>query len=131
MRTVRWYCLGRDGGFRGWYDSQAAEIQGRIEFALELLSALPDWKKSPFYEEMRGRCEGLGEIRVNAGNAHYRLLGCDGPGKQAFTILCWFRKETNADYGRECPKARERKEGVLRDASRTEVWPFDEEATPS
>jgi hypothetical protein len=123
MWTLRCYYLGQDGGFRGWYDSQDAEIQAKIDYTLELLVALPDWSKSPFFADLRGRCVGLGEVKVDAGNAHYRLLGFYGPNKREFTLLCGFLKVTNADYGTECPKALKRKEGVLKDGERAEVWP--------
>jgi Phage derived protein Gp49-like (DUF891) len=123
MGTLRCYCLGQRGGFRGWYDSQDADLQAKIDFTLELLAALPNWSRSPFYGELRGACEGLGEIRVDTETVHCRLLGFQGPGKHEFTVLGWFNKSTNADYGAECSKALKRKEGVLKDGERAEVWP--------
>lgn len=124
MRVIRWYCLGQDGGFRGWYDSQPLEVQAKIEVVLAILEAQRTWDKTPFYESLRGKCEGLGEIKFSVGERHYRLLGFDGPGKREFTIGTWFQKRNNSDYGRECPKGRERKEGVLKDGSRAKYWPF-------
>jgi hypothetical protein len=123
MWTLRCYCLGQDGGFRGWYDSQDADLQAKIDFTLELLAALPDWSRSPFYAELRGACKGLGEIKVDTETVHCRLLSFQGPGKHEFTVLGWFNKRTNADYGAECPRALKRKEGVLKDGERAEVWP--------
>jgi hypothetical protein len=127
MRVIRCYCLGQDGGFRGWYDSQDDEIKARIEYALELLPAVPSLEATPFYGELRGKCEGIGEVKVDIGNAHFRLLAYEDKGKHELTILRWFRKVTNADYGSHCPQALKRKEQVLKDASRTEPWPFDED----
>jgi hypothetical protein len=127
MRTVRCYCLGQDGGFRGWYDSQPNEVKARIHSVLELLCALPHWRQTPFYEPLRGKCDGLGEIKVELQGAHYRFLGYEDSDKGEFTILRWFRKETNADYGSHCPQALKRKEQVLKDASRSEPWPFTED----
>jgi hypothetical protein len=123
MWTLRCYCLGRDGGFRGWYDSQDADLKAKIDYTLELLCALSDWSKSPFYEDLRGKCSGLGEIKVDTHEAHYRLLGFRGPRKGEFTLLVGFKKETNADYATECPKALRRQEGVLKDGERAEFWP--------
>ena len=123
MWIFRCYDLGQDGGFRGWCDSQEADVKAKIDFTLELLAALKDWSLSPFYQDLHGGCEGLGEIKIDTDNTHHRLLGFFGPGKREFTLLCGFSKETNADYGKECPKALNRKEGVLKDGARAAVWP--------
>jgi len=122
MWTLRCYSLGQDGGFRGWYDSQDADLQAKIDFTLELLVALPTWKQSPFYADLRGACAGLGEIKVDTETVHCRLLGFEA-GRREFTIVGWFNKTTNADYGAECPKALKRKEGVLKNAERADLWP--------
>ena len=126
MTLIRCYCLGQGGGFRGWHDSQDDETKAKIEFVLELLCALSSWHATPLYEELRGKCAGLGEIKVDLASGHYRLLVCEH-GKHQFTILRWFNKRTNADYAKECPQALERKAQVLKDVRRTEPWPFDED----
>jgi hypothetical protein len=123
MWTYRCYCLGQDGGFRSWYDSQDAELQAKIDYTLELLSAVSDWSQSQFYEDLRGACEGLGEIKVDTATRCCRLLGFRGPGRRDFTLLCGFIKVANADYGRECPRALKRRDGVLKDGERAEWWP--------
>lgn len=127
MRLIRCYCLGQDGGFRGWYDSQDDEIKAKIEYVLELLAALATLENTPFYEGLRGKCLGVGEIKIDTSVAFYRLLAYEDEVTGDLTILRWFQKATNADYGSHCPQALKRKEQVSKDASRTEPWPFDED----
>ena len=121
MWTLKCYIAGQDSGFRGWYDSQDPEIPAQIDVTLENLTALRDWDRTPLYDELRGRFEGLGEIRVDTDTASYRLLGFMS-GRREFTILCGFWKLSNADYASECPKARNRKEGALKDDRRVSIW---------
>lgn len=124
MWTLRCYDLGHDGGFRGWCDSQDPEIQAEIDTALEILVAQSALVDSATYEELRGKCAGLSEVKVDVGADKFRLLGFEGPGRREFTLLLGFCKETNADYGRQCPKALKRKEGVLKDARRAPICSF-------
>jgi hypothetical protein len=105
--------------------SQPDEVKAKIDAVFELLCRLPHWRRTPLYEPLRGKGDGLGEIKVDLPDAHYRFLGFEHD--DSFTILRWFRKDTNADYGGHWPQALKPKEQVLKDASRTEPWPFDED----
>lgn len=128
MWTLRCYSLGQDGGFRGWYDSQDLDVRLEIDTTLEILSASSNWSDSLFYEELRGACEGLGEIKVDVGRGRrrlsYRILGFVGPGRRDFTLLVGFLKLTGAEYATECPRALRRKEGVLKDGKRAPICSF-------
>lgn len=48
----------------------------------------------------------------------FRILGFTGPEKKQFTLLVGFEKITGSEYAVECPKALQRKKGVLKDGTR-------------
>jgi len=124
MWILRCYRAGRGGGFEDWYDLQAPEIQAEIDATLDILVWQRDLSENSTYEDLRGKCRGLGEIRVDVADGKFRILGFKGPGRREFTLLVGFRKKTNADYGVECPKALRRKEGVKKDGKRAPVCAF-------
>ena len=133
MWILRCYDQGQDGGFRGWYDSQDAEIQTEIEVALELLAGQPVWADDLYYEPLRGACSGLGEIKIDLRmkadarkelQVCYRILGYKTDGTREFTMLCGFQKISGSEYSTYCPMARSRKEKVLKDGNRASLWPL-------
>ena len=99
-------------------------MQAEISSTIEILAVLPDWSKSAAYEDLEGKCEGLGEVKVDVADLCIRLLGFKGPGKREFTLLLGFAKRTNSDYATHCPRALKRKEGVLKDGRRAPICSF-------
>lgn len=136
MWTFRCYIAGANEGIHGWYDSLPPSIQGAIDAVLLVLATERALTDSKNYEVLRGSCEGLAEVIVdvqktreerNGGDNKfcYRLIGFEGPGKREFTLLYGFVKDKdNSAYGPACRSAHKRKEGAMKDDSRTEECAF-------
>jgi hypothetical protein len=116
------------GGFHEWYDVLPPAIAAEVDQALNVLSREKKWGL-PEYKDLDGKCSGLGEIRIDIAQASddpekelpplcFRILGFEGPEKRQFTLLVGFQKITGSEYSVECPKALQRKKGVLKDGSR-------------
>lgn len=125
---------GKGGGFHSWLDSLIPEVQSEIDNAFEILVPLSDWRKTTTYEDLRGACEGLGEVKVdvtrnwNDGGGTrtrmFRILVFHGPDRREVTLLYGFEKITGSEYSHACPAALQRKEGVLRDGRRAPICSF-------
>ncbi|SEC70490.1 hypothetical protein SAMN05444161_1667 [Rhizobiales bacterium GAS191] len=117
---------GTGGGIHEWYDGLSEDVRAQIDAAIEVLAITRTWDREAIYEDLRGACDGLGEIRIDvpkgpgeqngSGPFHlYRILGFAGPGRREFTLLCGFKKDGTFDYGPACASAHRRKEGVTKD----------------
>lgn len=130
--TFRCYAAkGQGGSFDGWYASRTPEVQAEIDAALEILAKARKWEL-PYFDNLHGACEGLGEIRIDVTRESasgekrecYRILGFNGPERRDFTLLCGFLKVTGSEYSRECRKAHRRKDGVTKDGRRASICEF-------
>jgi hypothetical protein len=112
------------GGIHGWYDGLRPDFRAQIDAALEILALEDNLNEIAEVKPLRGACEGLTEIiidfQVGKEKVGIRILGCDGPGRDEFTLLTGFErgKDTAAIYGFHCPQAHQRKQGVMHDGRR-------------
>lgn len=109
-----------------WYDAQTAELRGEVDAILEVLAHTRRnrWRRKPFASLSNEECAGLGEIRIEVDETHYRILGYDGPGSRWFVLLYPFAKDCDPEYRIACPIAQSRKIEVENDPSRTRECAF-------
>jgi hypothetical protein len=132
---VAFYCYnpsGRKGrGFHAWYDYLSAEHRSEIDVALELIENDKTLEESGCFKELRGRCLGLTEIKIDfpdhqaqRGEAHFRILGYGTPDR--FVLLYGFQKRGERDYGHACRSANTRKRSVEKDGRRARECRFSQ-----
>ena len=124
---VAFYCYNPSGlkgrGFHAWYDHVSPEYRAEIDVALELVECDGTLEESGLFKDLRGRCLGLTEIKIDfpddqvpRGEVHFRILGYGTPDR--FVLLYGFQKHGEPDYGPACRSARNRKQSVERDDRR-------------
>jgi hypothetical protein len=114
-------------GIHCWLANQPAEYRVEIDAELELVQAAEDLEGLNSAKPLRGKCEGLTEIKIDfwAGDdeIHIRVLGYQT--RSGEFILLWpFRKFGGPDYGPACRSAFTRKRGVERNGRRARPCRF-------
>jgi hypothetical protein len=109
------YCLisGKDL-IQRWYEKQPGEVRAAFDVAVESLRNLPrKWWRRKVFAELGKRnqrvCDGLGEIRLEANDVHYRIFGFFDDTGAAFILLGAFEKDCDPTYAVACPIAQKRK----------------------
>jgi hypothetical protein len=85
FRTYR-KATGRDD-VRAWYAQLSPGDRAKVLNLLQYLRSQPrdKWMR-PDFDQLGGKCAGLGEIRCKIGGVQHRLVGCFGPGRMNFTV---------------------------------------------
>lgn len=96
-----------------WYEHDASEV-ARAEFHYRLrvlrVREAQEWER-PYVAPLRGKYQGLVEIRFRADSVQYRPIGFFGPSRKVFTILII---ATKADFKSACDRALQRRADVKR-----------------
>lgn len=145
MVAFRCYVTGWDRGAvhrDAWRAALPPEFNGEVDGQLELLQRHQTLDDKRYFKELRGKCAGLTEIRVefelepdDVRSRHenprprrrrskivIRILGFgDADG---FVLLYAFLKRGEPDYGPACHAALNRKNGVARDGQRAQPCIF-------
>jgi len=128
-----------------WRAALPSEFNGDVDGQLELLQQHTNLEDRRYFKELRGKCAGLTEIRIefelepddprlhhqDAGprkkrpkrpKVVIRILGFGGA--DDFILLYAFRKRGEPDYGPACHAAINRKNRVIRDGRRARPCGF-------
>jgi len=146
---VAFRCYSRSGAAGlhddAWRAALPPEFNGDVDGQLEVLQQHKTLEDKRYFKELRGRCEGLTQIRiefeldVDDPRSHHentgppkkrqkrpkiviRILGF-GDAKD-FVLLYAFRKRGEPDYEPACHAARNRQKGVARDERRARSCSF-------
>ena len=86
-------------------------------------SPLQDWKP-PYSRKLKGKCDGLVEIRFKADNVQQRPLGFFGVSRMTFTLLFWATEKNDKFVSKDaCIIANRRRVQVEKDESTfSRVW---------
>jgi hypothetical protein len=132
---VAFYCYNPSGlkgrGFHAWYDHVSPEYRSEIDVVLELIERDATLEESGLFKDLRGRCSGLTQIKIDfpddrarRGETHFRILGYGTPDR--FVLLCGFQKHSERDYGHACRSANTRKRSVEKDGRRARRCRFSQ-----
>jgi hypothetical protein len=128
-----------------WRAALPPEFNGDVDGQLEVLQQHKTLEDKRYFKELRGRCEGLTEIRIefelelddlrsrheNTGPPKkrskrpkivIRILGFGNA--KGFVLLYAFRKRGEPDYAPACHAALNRQNGVARDGRRARPCSF-------
>ena len=130
MVALRCYLLasGSDAIWE-WCAAQSGDVRGTVNGVLEALQAAPRarWRRKRFAilgKRGQSECRGLGEIRIEVVDVHYRIFGFFSADEQTFTMLLAFAKDRDPTYSKVCPMAQTRKAEVENDTSRADDCQF-------
>jgi hypothetical protein len=136
---------GRDS----WRAAIPAEFDDEVDTAVEVLQQRRSLGDERYFKELRGKCEGLTEVRVDfelelddprsrsvlgrrAGSRrprrpqiHIRILGFGTA--DDFVLLYGFQKRGGSDYGPACRSAHNRRRGVIHDGRRATPCRFPQD----
>lgn len=130
-----------------WRAAIPAEFNGEVDAELELLQRHRTLDDKRYFKELRGRCVGLTEIRIefelepddprSQSESAPRRKGRQRPKRpkivirilgfgtvDRFVLLYGFRKRSEPNYGPACHAALNRKTGVERDGWRARPCTF-------
>jgi hypothetical protein len=114
---------GRDD-VQEWYRALKAADRATVLSVLQYLRDLPrdDWGR-PDFDQLHGKCAGMGEFRFKFGGIQQRLIGYFGPRRMSFTILLPVQKRGRSFDPRDWENsALRRKAEVEADSGCTNVW---------
>ena len=135
--------IGGEGHRDAWRAALPPEFYGDVDGQLELLQQHQSLEDRRYFKELRGKCTGLTEIRIEfelepddvrvrhertdprrrkRPKVVIRILGFGSAG--GFVLLYAFRKRGEPDYGPACHAALNRKNGVDRDEQRARPCVF-------
>lgn len=77
---------GGENVVRSWLDRQPKAAKAKINALIRRLEVV-DWLDMPEVRMLQGECDGLMELRTQAGNVQYRPLCCYGPQRREVIIL--------------------------------------------
>jgi hypothetical protein len=114
---------GRDD-VREWYAALRAAERATVLNALQYLRDLPrDGWGRPDFDQLHGKCAGMGELRFKFGGVQQRLIGFFGPWRMSFTILLPVQKRGRSFDPRDWENsALRRRAEVEADSGCTNVW---------
>ena len=110
-----------------WYDLQTLKVQATFDQRLRTLQQMEisEWR-DPYSKRLKGKCDGLIEIRFLADRVQHRPLGWFGPSQREFTILFCAREIGDRfDPPNACEVALGRKHEAIYDPRATRVFPVD------
>ena len=117
MWTFRCYIEAEDSDvIRAWYDAQDEAVQGELDGIIEILRYSPRkwWRMKRFRHWQGEQFVGMGAIRIEVDDVHYRITGFFGPDEESeFTLLVPFNKDDDPHYAVSRPEALLRKQEVI------------------
>jgi hypothetical protein len=114
---------GRDD-VRQWYGALSPADRATVVNVLQYLRDRPrdDWLR-PDFDQLHGKCAGMGELRFKFGRVQNRLIGCFAPFRMSFTLLLPVLKRGRTYDPRNWENtAISRKAEVEADSGCTNVW---------
>jgi hypothetical protein len=133
------------GGIHRWYNEVLPELQSAIDSALEVLKREKKLDGNFRFKQLRKKCSGLAEIKVDVPIENVpelaelerkkrkdrrrtkitvRLLGPDEPPNTQFLLLLGFIKWGDNQYGPACREAHKRHKGVAKDVTKAKPCDF-------
>ena len=109
-----------------WYREQPEALQAKFDTRLRYLRQHPssDWVR-PYFDTLRKKCAGLGEIRFAWNKVQYRLIGF-ASGEMEFTLV-FVAQEHGKRFvpPKTCEIAQARNAQVTTDRKRARVCDFE------
>jgi hypothetical protein len=116
---------GRDD-VREWYGNLRAKDRATVISVFQYLRdrSRDDWAR-PDFDQLHGKCVGMGEVRFKFGGVPNRLIGCFAPYRMSFTLVLPVIKRGRSFDPRDWENtAVRRKDEVAADSGCTDVWLF-------
>jgi hypothetical protein len=109
-----------------WYQEQPPKTQAKFDVRIRFLRQQPrsSWVR-PYFDSLKGECDGLGEIRFECMNVQWRPIGFSS-GRMEFTLVMVAKEKGGKFEPRStCSVSQERKSEVENNRNRARDCQLD------